>query len=117
MSNSLLMMVSSHRPDGPAAAGADHVTMLIKKDVVVNHEEALSLDELVERSGLQRDRITGARGAVVAPRLDGVYRALGAHPIICRCASAHQQDLDRRRGDESAIASPPRVFLIEIEWM
>src|ERR1700730_19275820 len=72
----------SLRPDGPAAAGADHLAALVEKDVVVHHEQPFVLDELVERAGLERDHVARPRRDVVAPGLPGVDRARGAHPVI-----------------------------------
>jgi len=43
----ILAPPTSLRTDGPAAAGTDHLAMLVEEDVVVHHEQALSLYELV----------------------------------------------------------------------
>src|SRR5216683_1700363 len=83
-SNALPMIAPLHRPDGPAAAGTDHVAMLVEEDIVVHHEQPFALDELVERTRLQRDDIAGTRRNVVAPRLPGVDGAGAAHPVVGR---------------------------------
>src|SRR4051794_10385519 len=91
---------SSLRPDGPAAAGTDHVAMLVEEDVVVHHEQPLALDELVERAGLKPDDVVRPRRNVVAPGLPGIDGAGRAHPVIGRRAGEHQQDMDRGRRDQ-----------------
>src|SRR5450759_3482703 len=58
---------ASLRPDGPAAAGANHLAVLVEKDIVVHHEQPFALDELVERSRRKRDHIARTRRHVVAP--------------------------------------------------
>src|SRR6478736_7525210 len=76
-------------PDGPAAAGTDHVAMLVEEDVVVHHEQPLALDELVERAGLEPDDVVRPRRNVVAPGLPGIDRPRRAHPVIRRRAGKH----------------------------
>src|SRR5436190_1697269 len=58
---------TSLRTDGPAAAATDHLAVLVEEDVVVHHEQSLSLDELVQRTRLQCDDIPGTRRNIVAP--------------------------------------------------
>src|SRR3546814_10909690 len=58
--------------DGPAAAGADHFVVLVEEHVVVHGEQAVFLDELVQRAGLQADDVAGPGRDVVAPGLAGV---------------------------------------------
>src|ERR1700721_781430 len=70
---------TSLRPDGPAAAGIDHVAVLVEEDVVVHHEQPLALDEFVERTGLQRDDVAGARRNMVAPCFPGLAGPGAAH--------------------------------------
>src|SRR5674476_1677144 len=70
---------ASLRPDGPAAAGTDHVAMLVEEDVVVHHEQPFALDELVERARLQRDNVVRPRRSVIAPGLPGIDGARAAH--------------------------------------
>src|SRR6476619_1444728 len=82
----VMMSLPSLRPDGPAAARADHLAVLVEEDVVVHHEQPLALDELVERAGLQRDDVVGARRNIVAPGLPGIDGARRAHPVGLRRA-------------------------------
>src|SRR5216683_6712134 len=107
----------SLRPDGPAAARADNLAMLVEEDIVVHHEQPLALDELVERAGLKRDDVAGPRRNMVAPGLPGVDRAGTAHPVVSRRAGKHQQDVDRRRGDQAAMTGGFGVGLVEIDRM
>src|SRR3546814_21190292 len=68
--------------DGPAAAGADHFVVLVEEHVVVHGEQAVFLDELVQRAGLQADDVAGPGLYVVAPGLAGVDGAGAAHPVV-----------------------------------
>src|SRR5689334_24633410 len=86
LSNVVIALPSSHRPNRPAAAGTDYVALLVEEDVVVNDEQPFALDELVERAGLQGDHVIRARRDVVAPGLPGIDRAGRAHPVIRRGA-------------------------------
>src|SRR4051812_37688273 len=103
-SNVIMIPSPSRRPDGLAAAGTDHLAMAVEEDVVVHHEQPFALDELVERPGLQGDDVTGPRGDIVAPGLPGIEGAGTAHPVVRRRAGEHQQDMDRGRRDQPAIA-------------
>jgi hypothetical protein len=93
---------SSLGPDGPAAAGTDHVAMLVEEDVVVHHEQPLALDELVERAGLQGDDVVRPRRNVVAPGLPGIDR-----PGERIQSSAGVQENIRRIWIEGGAISPP----------
>ena len=81
--------------------------MLIEEDVVVNDEEALSLDELVKRPSLQCDRVARARGTVVAPRLAGIHRA----GLRIQSSAGVQENISRMWIDGGAINPPYRVVL------
>src|SRR3982074_2418688 len=96
--------LGSLRANGPAAAGTNHLALLVEEDIVVHHEQPFALDELVERAGLQRDDVAGACRNVVAPGLSGVGGAGAAHPVVGRRAGEHQEDMDRGRRDQPAIA-------------
>src|SRR5674476_899830 len=85
---------ASLRPDGPAAAGTDHVAMLVEEDVVVHHEQPFALDELVERAGLKRDDVAGTRRNTVAPCVAGSDGGRAARPVVGRRAGEHQEDVD-----------------------
>src|SRR5579863_5903099 len=78
------------RPDGLAAARADHLAVLIEEHVVVDDKQPLALDELVERARRERNGVAGAGGNVVAPGLPGIDRARAAHPVVGRRAGEHQ---------------------------
>src|SRR3954452_10570205 len=73
-SNVVVMICSltSHRPDGPAAARTDHFAALVEENIVVHHEQPLALDELVERTRLQGNHVVGTRRNIVAPGLPGI---------------------------------------------
>src|SRR5580704_13575649 len=114
VSKVVLMMLPSHRPDGPAAAGTDDVAMLVEEHVVMHHEQPFALDELVERAGLEPDHIAGTRRNMVAPGLPGIDGAGTAHPVVGRGAGKHQEDMDRRRRDQPAIVGGPGIGLVEI---
>src|SRR5258707_15609084 len=80
-SNVVVMAPSpSLRPDGPAAAGADHLAALVEEDVVMHHEQSFSLDELVDRAGLQRIGVTRLRRGDADRGVSGILAAGGAHP-------------------------------------
>src|SRR6478735_12080897 len=113
----VVMVRPLNGPDGPAAAGTNDVAKLVEEDVVVHHEQPLTLDELVERTGLQGDDVVRPRRNIVAPGLPGIDRARRAHPVIGRRAGKHQEDMDRGRRDQPAIAGGFGVGLIEIERM
>src|SRR5271154_4892342 len=98
-SKATVIFVSLHRADGLAATRADHFAMLVEKYVVVHDEQALSLDEFVERARMHRNGVTRPSRDIVAPGLPGVHRAGAAHPIIGRRAGKHEKDVDRRRGE------------------
>src|SRR6266852_7623517 len=98
----MISLPSSLRPDGPAAAGTDHHAVLVEKDVVMHHEQPFALDELVERAGLQRDDVARTRRDIVAPGLAGIHGAGRAHPVVRRRAGKHQENVYRRRRDQSA---------------
>src|SRR5665213_3091284 len=68
----VMILPSSLRPDGPAAAGTDHLAVLVEEHIVVDHEQPFALDELVERARLQRDDVAGPRRNVVAPGLASI---------------------------------------------
>src|SRR5262249_11872875 len=70
--------------------------------IIVHDEKPLTLDELVERSGLKRNDIARPRRDVVAPRLASIDRAWTAHPVVGRGAGEHQENMDRRWRDEPA---------------
>src|SRR5216683_1338453 len=115
-SNVVVMAPSpSLRPDGPAAAGADHLAALVEEDVVMRHEQPFALDELVERAGLQRNDVARTRRDAVAPGLAGIHGAGRAHPVVRRRAGKHQENVYRRRRDQSAIKRGPGVGLVEKE--
>src|SRR3984957_11515199 len=107
----------SLRPDGPAAARTDHRAMLVEEDIVVHHEQPFALDELVERGGFEPDGVVRTRRNMVAPGLPGIDGAGTAHPVIGRRAGKHQEDVNRRRRDQPAIAGGFGVGFIEINRM
>src|SRR5882672_10559727 len=120
LSNAAVMISLSRvslRPDGPATARTNHLAMLVEEDIVVHHEQPLALDELVERAGLKPDDVAGTRRNVVAPRLSGIDGAGAAHPVVGRRAGKHQEDVDRRRRDQSAIDGGLGIVLVEIDRM
>src|SRR5690242_12650417 len=88
------MISSSHRPDGLAAARTDHLARLIEEDVVVHHEQPLTLDEFVECPGLQGDDVAWTGGNVVAPGLTGIDRPRRAHPVVGGRAGKHEENVD-----------------------
>src|SRR5581483_8062517 len=81
-----VMALCSRRTNGLAAAGADHLAVLVEEHIVVHHEQPLAADELVERAGLQRDGVAGPRRDVVTPGLTGIDGAGRAHPVVGRRA-------------------------------
>src|SRR5579864_1403992 len=105
------------RPDGPAAARADHLAMLVEEDIVMHDEQPLALDELVQSARLKRDDVARPRRNVVAPGLPGIDGAGRAHPVVRRRAGKHQEDVDRGRRDQSAVTRGPGVVLVEIKRM
>src|SRR5207245_9942157 len=88
----------------PTAPGTDHLAVLIEEHIVMDDEQALFLDELVERPRLQRNGIARPRRHVVAPGLAGIYGAGAAHPVVDRDTGEHQQNVDRGRRDQPAVA-------------
>src|ERR1700722_19773855 len=123
LSNVVVMMLlarscaSLRRPDGPAATGTDHFAAPVEEHVVVHYEQPLALDELVERARRKRDDVAGPRRNVVAPGLPGIDGARRAHPVVGRCAGKHQENVDRGRRDQPAIAGGLGVSFVEIDRM
>ena len=92
-------------PDGPAAAGTDHVAMLVEKDIVVHHEQPFALDELVERAGLQPDDVAGPRRNVVAQDCP----ALTVPGLRIQSSAGVQENIKRMWIEGGAISPPWRV--------
>src|ERR1700734_140434 len=117
VSTSLENAVVSCWPDGPAAARTNHLAAPVEEHVVVHHEQPLALDELVERARRKRDDVAGPRRNVVAPGLPGIDGARRAHPVVRRRAGKHQENVDRGRRDQPAIAGGLGVSFVEIDRM
>src|SRR6266545_1911701 len=84
----------SRGSDGLAAAGTDDIAMLIEEHIVVDHEETFTLDEFVQRAGVQGDGVARPCRLVVTPRLAGIDGAWRPHPVVRRGAGKHQKDVD-----------------------
>ena len=89
----------------------------LKKTLSCTTNSRSRLMNLSSARACKRDDVVGTRRDVVAPGLPGIDGARRAHPVVGRRAGKHQQDMDRGRRDQPAIARRFRVGLVEIDRM
>ena len=89
----------------------------LKKTLSCTTNSRSRLMNLSSARACKRDDVVRPRRNVVAPGLPGIDGAGRAHPVIRRRAGEHQQDMDRGRRDQPAIAGGLGVGLVEIDRM
>ena len=77
----------------------------LKKTLSCTTNSRSRLMNLSSARACKRDDVVRPRRNVVAPGLPGIDRAGRAHPVVRRRAGEHQEDMDRRRRDQPAIAA------------